>query len=68
MAYFGAANPDTVLIPLVEGNEMGKYVTNGFELEPGITVGELSRMVMTSIYGQSVEENIRVTFPAAAAS
>lgn len=57
MAYFGAANPETVLTPLVKGQEiLEKYVTNGLELEPGITVGELSRMIMTRIYGTSMEE------------
>jgi hypothetical protein len=51
MAYFGTANPETVLQPLLAGQKMSKYATNGFELEPGITVGELNRMVMRNIYG-----------------
>ena len=51
MAYFGMANPETVLQPLVEGRKMGKYCTNGLEIEPGITVGELNGMIMRNIYG-----------------
>ena len=57
MAYFGAANPDTVLEPIVKGRTMEKYVTNGIELEPGITVGELSKMIMRGIYGPAVDKN-----------
>jgi isopenicillin N synthase-like dioxygenase len=61
MAYFGAANPDTVLQPLVQGGKkkMEKYYSNGVEVEPGITVGELSRIIMRDIYGaafQSTQE------------
>lgn len=51
MAYFGTANPETVLQPLLEDQRMSKYATNGLELEPGVTVGELNRMVMRNIYG-----------------
>ncbi|RDW62030.1 clavaminate synthase-like protein [Coleophoma cylindrospora] len=54
MAYFGKANPDTVLQPVLPGKAMEKYMTNGLEVQPGITVGELSEMIMTSIYGSSV--------------
>jgi isopenicillin N synthase-like dioxygenase len=51
MAYFGMANPETVLQPLLDGRKMGKYCTNGMEIRPGITVGELNRMIMQNIYG-----------------
>jgi isopenicillin N synthase-like dioxygenase len=58
MAYFGSANPDTVLEPIVEGRTVEKYVTNGIELEPGITVGELSKMIMRGIYGPAVDKKV----------
>jgi len=51
MAYFGAANPDTVLEPLVSGVEMPTYSSNGVDLVAGITVGELNDRIMTNIYG-----------------
>jgi isopenicillin N synthase-like dioxygenase len=51
MAYFGMANPETILKPLVLGTTMEKYNTNGMEIGPGITVGELNRRIMTNIYG-----------------
>jgi isopenicillin N synthase-like dioxygenase len=54
MAYFGAANPDTVLQPLLSGVTMGEYLSNGLRIEPGITVGELNRQIMTSIYGPAL--------------
>jgi len=55
MAYFGAANPETILEPIVPGRTMTKYYSNGLELKPGVTVGELSRMIMTGIYGASTQ-------------
>jgi len=55
MAYFGAANPDTVLQPILPGRTMAKYYSNGLELEPGITVGELNRMIMRNIYGAAFQ-------------
>ena len=51
MAYFGAANPDTVLQPILTGQRFEKYYSNGIELVPGITVGELNAMIMRNIYG-----------------
>ena len=61
MAYFGMASPDTVLRPLLQGQKMGKYSTNGLELEPGITMGELNRRVMRNIYGAKfIDEDSRV--------
>lgn len=51
MAYFGAANPDTVLQPIISSRSVQKYYSNGLELVPGITVGELSQMIMRNIYG-----------------
>ena len=60
MAYFCAANPETVLEPLVgNGGEKGeaeRYETNGIVLEPGITVGELSRRIMEGIYGKGINK------------
>ncbi|KAG0650871.1 non sense mediated decay [Hyphodiscus hymeniophilus] len=50
MAYFGSAHPDTVLQPIMAGKTMGKYHSNGFDIEPGITVGQLNAMIMKSIY------------------
>jgi isopenicillin N synthase-like dioxygenase len=54
MAYFGMANPETILQPLIQGTKMGKYCTNGFEIQPGITAGELNRMIMRKIYGEGL--------------
>jgi len=54
MAYFGAANQETVLQPLLSGVTMGEYHSNGLVVEPGITVGELNRQIMTSIYGPAL--------------
>ncbi|KAE9369991.1 Clavaminate synthase-like protein [Stipitochalara longipes BDJ] len=51
IAYFGMANPETILQPLVHGTIMKQYNTNGIDIEPGITVGELSRRIMRNIYG-----------------
>ena len=48
------ANPGTRLEPLT-GAGMEKYVTNGIELDPGITVGELSRRIMEGIYGGEIK-------------
>ena len=53
MAYFGAANPETILQPIVPGRTLTKYYSNGLELKPGVTVGELQRMIMESIYGSA---------------
>ena len=55
MAYFGAASPDTALQPIVQGEKMEKYYSNGIELVPGITVGELSRTIMRDIYGAAFQ-------------
>lgn len=60
MAYFGAANSNTVLQPLVQGRATSKYYTNGVEIEPGMTVGKLNAMIMERIYGavhQTKESN-----------
>jgi hypothetical protein len=46
MAYFAKAEDETVLQSVVHGKKMGKHFTNGFDLKPGITVGELSQIVM----------------------
>lgn len=54
MAYFGMANPETVLQPLDDGARMEEYSTNGFEIQPGITVGDLNRKVMERIYGKEL--------------
>ena len=51
MAYFCAANPETVLEPLVGGKEVDGYETNGIILEGGITVGELGRRIMEGFMG-----------------
>lgn len=51
MAYFGTANPDTVLQPIVSGKQLDKCYSNRLELKPGATVGELSKMIMRNIYG-----------------
>jgi isopenicillin N synthase-like dioxygenase len=59
MAYFGLAAPDTVLEPVRRGGKeeaMGEYKANGLVLKPGITVGEYSDMIMTSIYGKAVAQ------------
>ncbi|KAL6248894.1 hypothetical protein RBB50_003957 [Rhinocladiella similis] len=57
MAYFGAANPDTVLQPIVPCEKMETYYSNGFEVVPGITVGELNRMIMQGIYGAAFKSS-----------
>ena len=58
MAYFCAANPDTVLEPLGNGTagEVGVYETNGIQIERGVTVGELGQRIMEGIYGNKVKE------------
>lgn len=56
MAYFGTATPETILEPLFSERRITKYVTNGIEIHPGITVGELNRMIMRQIYGPSNTE------------
>jgi len=61
MAYFGMANPETVLQPLIHGTKMEKYRTNGFEVQPGITVGELNRKIMRNIYGAELMTKGRIT-------
>lgn len=56
MAYFGAASPETKLEPIRQGSEaVSEYSSNGIKIPPGITVGELSKMIMESIYGSSVK-------------
>ncbi|KAK4939898.1 hypothetical protein LTR10_019857 [Elasticomyces elasticus] len=55
MAYFGAASPETVLQPIV-GGTVEEYVSNGLVLTPGVTVGELSKMIMRDIYGAAFQE------------
>ena len=57
MAYFCAANPETVLEPLVGGKAVEVYKTNGMIIEKGITVGELGRRIMEGIYGSGIEED-----------
>ena len=64
MAYFGAASPETVLEPLkVDGasEKMEPYKANGLTIPSGITVGEYSEMIMTSIYGSSVQRQQSVS-------
>ena len=56
MAYFGRAAPETVLEPIGERAKLGKYNTNGFDIYPGITVGEYGKLIMESIYGTAVQE------------
>ncbi|RFU32285.1 hypothetical protein B7463_g4065, partial [Scytalidium lignicola] len=60
IAYFGAANPETVLQPLLPGEAMSKYYTNGFEVRPGITAGELNRMIMNKIYESYTNPSVAV--------
>ncbi|KAI1618208.1 hypothetical protein EDD37DRAFT_647019 [Exophiala viscosa] len=55
MAYFGQASPETVLQPIT-GGVVEKYVSNGLVLTPGVTVGELSKMIMSGIYGTAFQE------------
>jgi len=65
MAYFAQASSDTVLQPIVPKphttvdttvgtqaqTQTPAYYSNGVELRPGVTVGELRRMIMANIYG-----------------
>ena len=50
MAYFGAAHPDTVLKPIMTGQKISKYLSNGIEVEPGMTAGQLNELIMNNIY------------------
>lgn len=50
MAYFGKARSETVLHPIQAEDELQTYYTNGVELRPGMTVGELSSTIMRNIY------------------
>lgn len=59
MAYFGAANPDTILQPILSSGRAERYYSNGLELTPGITVGQLSTMVMRNIYGSAFDNTKR---------
>lgn len=71
MAYFGKASPDTVLQPIVGvggGGTLEKYVSNGLVLEPGVTVGELSKMIMRDIYGAAFQDSKITAAPTAIAS
>lgn len=46
MAYFGGADPNTVLKPIKQGStDIGTYKPNGVTVYPGITVGEYDRLV-----------------------
>jgi isopenicillin N synthase-like dioxygenase len=54
MAYFAKASPDTVLQPIDPGRNGQRYFTNGFEILPGMTVGEVSKKVMQNIYGPAL--------------
>jgi isopenicillin N synthase-like dioxygenase len=54
MAYFAKASPDTVLQPIRPELNGQKYFTNGFEILPGMTVGEVSKKVMQNIYGPAL--------------
>jgi len=63
MAYFGTANPDTILAPILDGRKMERYESNGLEIEPGITVGQLGDMIMKRIYGASVVKNPQESVP-----
>lgn len=58
MAYFGSADPATVLQPLNNGSAEGLkgYNANGIEVSPGITVGEYQKKIMEKIYGASVKQ------------
>jgi isopenicillin N synthase-like dioxygenase len=57
MAYFCAANPETVLEPLAGADEVEGYETNGLVLERGIMVGELGRKIMEGIYGSGMKDD-----------
>ncbi|KAG0646353.1 non sense mediated decay [Hyphodiscus hymeniophilus] len=56
MAYFCAANPETVLEPLGGEEESVAYEANGMVIERGITVGEYGKRIMESIYGSKMKE------------
>jgi hypothetical protein len=51
MAYFGSADPDTILEPIVKGKSVEKHVWNRIELQPGMRIAELSRLIIRGIYG-----------------
>lgn len=56
MAYFGKADPVTVLEPLlgVTGEQPEDYNANGIFFNRGITVGEYQQKIMEKIYGSVV--------------
>jgi len=55
IAYFGSANPATVLKPIVsDSTSIEKFRFNGEEVRDGITVGELQTMIMRNIYGDYI--------------
>ncbi|KAL9114997.1 MAG: hypothetical protein Q9227_001241 [Pyrenula ochraceoflavens] len=56
MAYFGRAAPDTVLEPIGDRANIGRYNTNGIDVYPGITVGEYGRLIMEQIYGTTLHK------------
>ena len=59
MAYFGTANPETVLEPIVAKGETmvpRKFGYNGVELVSGMTVGEYGDLIMRNIYGPAAVE------------
>lgn len=58
MAYFGSANPETVLEPLAGGSQerLKGYNANGIVINPGITVGEYQRKIMEKIYGNGAAQ------------
>ena len=58
MAYFGSADPATVLQPIKNPHrKMEMYSANGMMIPQGITVGEYGRRIMESIYGPSAVKN-----------
>lgn len=59
MAYFGSADPATVLRPLVNDGSaetLKGYNANGIEVSPGITVGEYQKKIMEKIYGAGIKQ------------
>jgi hypothetical protein len=56
IAYFSNATTETIHEPLFSERRITKYVTNGIEIHPGITVLELNRIIMRQIYGPSNTE------------
>lgn len=54
MAYFAGAHPNTVLKPLHPQPHAETYYSNGIELTPGMTVGQLRKLIMQNIYKKSM--------------